>query len=266
MNYKLLNEMIEYIENNLTENISYKKLSKIIGISEYSLQRIFNFLTGISISEYIRRRRLSKAYEELKSTKIKIIDLALKYNYNSSISFSRTFKNYFGITPTECRKNERQYKVFPIIEFSDNTYKEFNYEIKNIKKKIVYCFGVEAVEHDDLLYKIRELYKEIDENGIRKKFDKNGMYGISIYLNNRYEYYVGSEILIPNAKKMIIEEGTYAVFEVGIIDQKEINKVYNYIYTTWLKSTNYIPLDKPEIEFYDDKNCYIYIPIKDNQN
>ena len=66
MNFEYLNEMIEYIEKNLTEEINYNKLAKIVGVSEYSLQRIFMFLTNMSIAEYIRKRRLSKAFEELK--------------------------------------------------------------------------------------------------------------------------------------------------------------------------------------------------------
>ena len=79
MNYEYLNNMIQYIEEHLTEKISYKELAKIVGVSEYSLQRIFTFLTNISLSEYIRKRRLSKAFEELKKSDIKIIDLAIKY-------------------------------------------------------------------------------------------------------------------------------------------------------------------------------------------
>ena len=86
MNFEYLNEMVEYIEDNLTEEIDYKQLAKIVGISEYSLQRIFMFLTNISIAEYIRKRRLSKAFEELKTSNIKIIDLAVKYCYDNSVS------------------------------------------------------------------------------------------------------------------------------------------------------------------------------------
>ena len=63
MNYNLLNNMINYIEDNLTEKIDYNKLAKIVGVSEYALQRIFIFMTNISISEYIRKRRLSSAFQ-----------------------------------------------------------------------------------------------------------------------------------------------------------------------------------------------------------
>lgn len=91
MNFEYLNQMVKYIEENLTRNIEYKKLAKIVGVSEYNLQRIFVFLTNMSLAEYIRKRRLSKAFEELKTTDIKIIDLAVKYKYDSAISFTRAF-------------------------------------------------------------------------------------------------------------------------------------------------------------------------------
>lgn len=65
MNFEYLNQMIKYIEENLTENIEYKKLAQIVGVSVYNLQRIFMFLTNISLSEYIRKRRLSKVFEEV---------------------------------------------------------------------------------------------------------------------------------------------------------------------------------------------------------
>ena len=140
MNYENLNKMIQHIEDNLTEKIEYKKLAKIVGVSEYSLQRIFVFLANISLSEYIRKRRLSKAYEELKETDIKIIDLAIKYQYDSAISFSRAFKNLFGITPSECKNHEKEYKLFPMIKFNNyEIYTELSYEIKEIDEMVVYC-------------------------------------------------------------------------------------------------------------------------------
>lgn len=270
MSYDLMNDMIDYIESNLTENIEYKKLARIVGVSEYSLKRIFLFLTGVSLSEYIRKRRLSKAYEELKMTNIKVIDLAMKYNYDSAISFARSFKSLFGVTPTECRKSDMKYKQFSVITLrkNGNTEHEINYEIKKFNKKIIYCFEAHEKNHDDLLFRIRELYKRLRDNGIRDIFDENGMYGISICddENDEYYYYVGSEVKLPCTKKIEIEQGTYAVFEVGVIDQKEITKVYDYIYNRFIKSTDYIILNKPEIELYTKDNCYLYIPIKDKQN
>ncbi len=268
MNYDLLNEAIDYIEENLTEEISYKKLARIVGVSEYTLQRIFMFLTNYSLSEYIRRRRLSKAFEELKTTDIKVIDVAIKYGYDSSISFARAFKKYFNMSPTECRKSNNSYKLFPIYKFKneDNNDDEYHYEIKDIDDIKIYCYKVCDKNHDDLLYKIRKLYQKIRKNGIRKKLDEAGMYGISIYENELFEYYVGSSLELKDTEKIIIKKGKYVVFEVGSEEQNDIVKVYDFVYDRWLKSTNYEIDDEPEIEFYEKNNCFIYFKLKDKQN
>ena len=268
MNYDLLNNMIDYIEENLTEDIKYKDLAKIVGVSEYSLQRIFKFLVGISLSEYIRKRRLSKAFEELKTTNIKVIDLALKYKYESTISFSRAFKKLFGITPSECKTSNKQFKLFPILKFNDNdNYSELDYEIKEIDNIEIYCKKVVSDRHDDSLYNIRKLYKEIKKNGLHKKFNEVGQYGVSFHRKNEYIYLVGCKIKYKDTEKFVISKGKYAIFNVGSREQKDIVKTDNAIYSRWLPSTNYNIMEDMHIELYTENNCYIYIPIiEDKQN
>ena len=78
-NFDRLNEVIKYIEDNLTYEISIEKICQILCVNEYSLYRIFNFITGISLTEYIRNRKLSMAGLELINSKIKIIDLKVEY-------------------------------------------------------------------------------------------------------------------------------------------------------------------------------------------
>ena len=240
MNYEYLNKMIQYIEEHLTEKIEYRELAKIVGVSEYSLQRIFIFLTNISLAEYIRKRRLSKAFEELKKSDIKIIDLATKYQYDSAISFARAFKNLFGITPSECKTDNKEYKLFPIIKFNNTeVYEELNYEIKEIDEIVVYCKKVKAKTHDDFLYNIRSLYKEIKDNGLYQKFNEDGQYGITIIGDNDYTYLVGCKIKYENTEKFIISKGKYAVFNVGSREQKDIDETEIKIISQWLPSTNY---------------------------
>lgn len=268
MNFEHLNKMIKYIEDNLTENIKYKELSKIVGVSEYNLQRIFIFLTNISLSEYIRKRRLSKAFEELKTTDIKIIDLAVKYRYDSQISFARAFKNMFQITPSECRLNNIEYKQFPIINFNsnNNVCKELNYEIKDIDEIRLYCVETSAKTYDDLLYNIRKLYSNIKENGLYDKFNRYGMYGISACKKDEYKYCVGSKEKYNHTKKLVIPRGKYVIFSVESREQKDIVKTEKMVYTQWLHSTNYDIDDEFNFELYTNNNCYLYMLIKDKQN
>lgn len=268
MNFEYLNQMVKYIEENLTRNIEYKKLAKIVGVSEYNLQRIFVFLTNMSLAEYIRKRRLSKAFEELKTTDIKIIDLAVKYKYDSAISFTRAFKNMFGITPSECKVSNKEYKQYPIIKFNNNNdiCKELNYEIKNIGEIKIYCVETSATTHEDLLYNIRKLYADIEENDLYKKFNKYGMYGIFVRNKNGYLYYVGSKEEYDNTKEFIIPEGRYVIFSSNSRNQKDIVKTEKMIYTQWLQSTNYDINDEFNFELYTRDNCYLYMLIKDKQN
>ncbi|MCY7765291.1 helix-turn-helix transcriptional regulator, partial [Bacillus inaquosorum] len=85
---KRMNRALTYIEENLTNDIDFKEVAKIAFCSDYHFKRMFSFLAGISLSEYIRRRRLTLAAFELKDSNVKVIDIAIKYGYNSPDSFA----------------------------------------------------------------------------------------------------------------------------------------------------------------------------------
>lgn len=114
---KGMNSVITYIEENLTESIPYESLSRIVGCSVYEFSRIFSFMIGVSISEYIRRRRLSQAVFDIQNGSEKIIDIALKYCYESPTTFTRAFKELHGTTPLSVRKTGVSLKNYPPISF-----------------------------------------------------------------------------------------------------------------------------------------------------
>lgn len=262
INYDNLNKMLRYIEDNLEDNIDIDTLSKIVGVSANSLQRIFTFLTEISIVEYIKRRRLSKAFEEIKTTNTKIIDIAIKYQYNSTISFDRSFKKLFGVTPMECRENNVKFKQFPMIKFDKNEqYQPFNYEIQYINEQEIYCYKTQTDKDIDLLYKIRELYNYLKQNNIHQKLKKEEQYAISFYKNGVNHYAVGSKTKYTSEEKMKIPAGKYVMFEVGSRNQKDIVNLEKNIFSRWLKSTNIKINEDFTLEYYIGDNCYLCMPI-----
>ena len=263
MNFNCLNKMTEYIENNLDNKIDFNELSKITNSNIFILERIFMFLTNMTITEYIKKRRLSKAFEEIRNTNSKIIDIAFKYQYNSASSFNRAFKQLFNITPTECRKGIGNYKIIPMEYFETNKDEyNFDYEIKKINSLSLYCYHISAKKHYDLLYKIKQLYQNVKSNNRYNEFNKIGMYGIFSKTENIYHYYLGSTKYFPDLEKYKIEKNEYVEFKLISREKEKIVDLEERINKQWIPSTNYNIKNHLKIELYKDNYCFIYLPIK----
>ena len=113
-----MNDVIDYIEANLTNEISYDKVAQIACCSTYHFQRMFSFVTEIPLSEYIRHRRLTAAAFELQAGDVKVIDTAYKYGYESPEAFSRAFKKVHGVMPIAARDKGTTLKAYPKMTFS----------------------------------------------------------------------------------------------------------------------------------------------------
>ncbi len=115
---KQLSQAIDYIENNLEGDISYDKAAKIACCSTYYFQRMFSYVAGIPLSDYIRRRRMTKAAFELQVSDTRIMDIGSKYGYVSPTSFNRAFQNVHGVAPTAARMEGTLLNTYPPISFS----------------------------------------------------------------------------------------------------------------------------------------------------
>ena len=272
--YENLNKVIDEIENNLTEKIDYKNLAKIIGTSSYTLQRIFAFLTGITLTEYIRKRRLSKAAEELISTNIKVIDLALKYQYDSPISFSNSFKKMHGISPQTLRKNNLTLKTFPKIKFKPtiDVIENLEFRVINLNKQRLYGITTGIIEENnskairDLFDKSRK--EKILDFIINNSNEKELYYGASIEvydndLTSKIQYYILGKTPRNDFISIEIPKATWACFKLKNKEQDNILKLYKTIYAKWLPSSKYTEiLNYPQLEIYYKDDCEICIPIK----
>lgn len=104
---------VSYIEEHLTEEVNIQQIAKEAAISEWEFQRIFTFLTKMTAAQYIRQRRLALAAKELLTTQEKVIDLALKYGYESPAAFSRAFHQQYQIAPSAARKAKMKLPDYP---------------------------------------------------------------------------------------------------------------------------------------------------------
>ena len=118
MNYiSDIQKAIDYIEENLEEEINYESIAKNIGMSSYYFHRMFSAIIGISPAEYIRNRRLTCAAEELTGEKCNILDVALKYGFESNESFTRAFIKFHGVSPKFAKQKGNELKAFSKIKF-----------------------------------------------------------------------------------------------------------------------------------------------------
>lgn len=122
MNYdKCIKKSIEYIEDNLSKKIELKELADKVFLSKYHFHRIFHAAVGEPVAEYIRKRRLLEAANELLNTDDKIIDIALKYQFSTQESFTKAFKKFYGLPPKEFKKNRTNVTMLHSKNRSTNT-------------------------------------------------------------------------------------------------------------------------------------------------
>lgn len=139
---KQLQEAVDYIEKNITDDLKCLEIAKKACMSMFHFQRIFSILCGCTVGEYIRNRRLSLAATELQSSEKSIIDIAFQYGYDTPEGFTRAFHRYFGITPSAARERKSALPIFEklsvqktilggIVEMDDMTrYSKRGYYVK----------------------------------------------------------------------------------------------------------------------------------------
>lgn len=256
------NELIEYIEKNLCEEINYKELSQILGVNEYTMHRIFLFVTNYTLAEYIRKRRLSMSVVDLLEGKEKVIDIAIKYNYESSQAFSRAFKSIMGFLPSEINTHQNNIKFFSKYELiNEDITDEFNYHIeKNVEFKL-YAISMKTTIKN--CHNQAPLFWKENLNKIKGKSE----YGLLQYdktcsIDNA-TYYIASKEKFENAKELILKPSNYLVFECDYIGARFLYEYCSKIYRTIIPNLEYKLEDLPDIEEYLENNkLKLYIPIK----
>lgn len=273
-------EILKRIEENIEQEVDYTQLCKGLNISGSSLQRIFPVLFNVTLSEYIRKRRLTKAAFELKQTQHSILDIALRYGYESPDAFAIAFKKQHGATPSGVRKGAPM-NLFNALKLnlSIEGGNDLPIEIKTLPAFYVAGISIDTkVNSPD----ISILWKQLSESELVDdliSFSSGKSFGVCYDMqdNGQVKYMAGWEVENPDKVKqlpvevVLIESSTFAIIPcIGKIPES-IHNAWNYMWKQFFPESGYTYSGKFDLEFYPHKvvdskeyQMQIWVPLEKN--
>lgn len=281
---------LDYTEAHLTEKIDYEAVAKQACSSAFHFQRMFSMLCGFSLGDYIRMRRLALAAEDLIRTGDKIIDIALRYGYDTPESFSRAFLRFHGITPTEARRGGTIKSFFRLsvkLILSGGSTMNYRIEKKDAFKIICKKKQVTKPQGDTATQEISAFWNECTKDGTIKNICKYGRFenlggilGICFseeLADSSFPYGIGAEYngapLHGEALEILdIPAYTFAVFQCKGPMPEAFKTTYQRIVTEFFPQSNYEYGNGVELEVYPsaevsdpDYTCEIWIAVKEKK-
>jgi AraC family transcriptional regulator len=288
-----MNGAMDYIEGRLASDIDYEEAARIACCSSYHFQRMFSFITDVPLSEYIRRRRLTLAAFELQENDTRVIDVALKYGYDSPNSFTRAFQSLHGVTPSSARDRGVQLKAYPRMSFhiSIKGDVEMNYKIE--QKNAFKVFGAETIidmTDERNFEEIPKFWGKCHKNGTMDRLESFEMPGYESGLckvnsvmcyrkteGNTFPYMIGvidlyNKLKAPEEFTVTnVPACTWAIFrseEHSFDDSSEkIQAVWKRIFPEWFPTSGYDHAGTAELEMtYETKEkdrfyTEVWIPV-----
>ncbi len=288
--HEKMNAAVDYIENNLTGNIDIRESARLAHCSEYHFRRMFSFVAGVPVSEYIRRRRMTLAALDLQQTKYTVEEVAKKYGYNSPDAFTRAFQSLHGISPSQVYENRHSLKSWPRMTFyltiKGGTEMNYRIEVKpsftiaGIKKRV-------PIQFEGVNPEIDAMWKQLDEQKIKEltqlsNIQPSGIINASTNFDEgrmdeqgKLDHYIGvaTTTEVPEKwERLEVQAASWVIFSVVGPYPKTLQETWGRIYSEWFPSVNYELTEGPEFLSIKDKdlsqpevNCEIWIPVKNTQ-
>lgn len=271
-----LNQSMEYIEEHLADEIDYEQLGRIACCSAYHFQRMFTYMAGVTLAEYIRRRRMSLAAVDLQNKDARIIDIAEKYGYQSPTAFNRAFQAFHGIAPSAVKEGASVRSFSPIVfSIAVKGAAEMNYRIET--KDAFRIVGISAPLHDG----IEENFEIVPRMWQNAAMDGKiqmlagmmdalpmGVLGVSACNDEeQWKYFiaVASTRESGEFEEYTVPASMWAIFS-GEGTNQSVQELERRIITEWLPSSGYEYANAPDIEVYlnpDPQNAKyeVWIPV-----
>ncbi|AJD89611.1 AraC family transcriptional regulator [Jeotgalibacillus malaysiensis] len=282
---KLFNEAVSYIEENLTGEIEMKEVARRAGSSEYHFRRMFSFLAGVSLSEYIRYRRLTLAVSDLQDHRV--IDLAVKYGYQSADAFSRAFQSWHGVTPAEARTTNKPLKSFSPMTFQLTIRGGENMNVRIVEKDAFRMIGLKKrvpIIFNGVNPEIEKMWHSLTGEDIQElkdlsNIEPKGMISASANFSEgrmeekgELDHYIGvasTEARPEHFDCLEVQASNWAVFEAKGKFPDTLQNVWGRIYSEWFPTNPYEQAEGPEILWNEqpdttvpDFKSEIWIPVK----
>ena len=288
-----MNDVIEYIEKNLDNEIDMNKVAEISCYSATTFQRMFSIICDMPLSEYIRCRRLTLAAYELQNSNIKIVDLASKYNYESPEAFTRAFNSLHGVSPSVARQMGVSLKAYPRISFYLTLSGGIPMDYRIEQKEAFVVYGIErmiSTANGNNWMEVPNFWTQIVSDGTLDKLIQSTNLPVleeGLNLVNAIDCYrTTNNDTIPymafafQTEKSDVEgytivdvpSSTWAIFKTELHTREEtsnaISSLIKRIYTDWLPTVNYTKVENFELELtYKCKDKYyseIWIRVMPN--
>lgn len=269
---KRMNEALQYIEEHLAAEIDEKELERITGTSIHHFRRMFSFLTGMTLTAYIRNRKLSNATFDLLRDNVSVTDTAFRYGYDSVDGFSRAFREWAGFSPSEVKKQQKQrLRTFPKLSFQLTVQGGIEMDYRIVEKEAFKIIGVSKrvpIQFEGVNLEIEKLAQSIT-NVKRETMHQHANLEPRQVINASYDFDEGRMQEEGCLNHMIgvltSEEGpfkgldvlevpayTWAVFSSQGEFPKVMQETWGKIASEWLPSSDYELVEAPEISFVED--------------
>jgi AraC family transcriptional regulator len=280
-----LQRAIDYMEEHLLEELSIEDIAKQAHVSEFHFQRTFTILTDISVGEYLRRRRLTLAAQELSNTDSRILDIALKYGYDTPEAFSKAFRRQHGLTPSQARNHIGKLKSYNRLTIQVTLKGAEPMKYKIIERESFHVVGVKrefSCVNGENQIEITKMWRDVHADGTNDLLFKlnngefKGVLGVCVDKRDKQaqlmDYWIATEHIGSTPEGLMTLElpaSKWGVFEVHGPMPDAIQKVWKQIFTEWFPSSHYEHAGTPDLEVYGPGDAWgpdyyseIWIPLK----
>lgn len=265
-------ESIDFMEKNLTDELDMEEIAGKAALSPFYYQRIFGALCGMTVGEYIRARRMTLAAQEFNRKDVKVIDIAVKYGYDSPDSFAKAFQKFHGITPSEAKKSGAPLRSFAPLHIKITMEGGSMLDYRIVEKAPFTIVGVKRPFHSDTSYQeIPKFWDEWLAQGEKRPI--MGTFGVCLDMRGKeFDYWIADmyfpwEEIPEGCETRVIPGSSWAQFPCTIQTLQDTN---TKIWSEWLPALRgYSLAGEYDIEVYlppeegsNDMKVYIWIPLK----